>query len=37
MDESLRQFVRERAGLRCEYCRLPQVAATPRTGRRIRS
>ena len=27
MDESLRQFVRERAGLRCEYCRLPQDAA----------
>ena len=24
MDESLRQFVRERAGNRCEYCRLPQ-------------
>ena len=27
MDESLRQFVRERAGDRCEYCRLPQTAA----------
>jgi hypothetical protein len=27
MDESLRQFVRERAGHRCEYCRLPQDAA----------
>ena len=24
MDESVRQFVRERAGQRCEYCRLPQ-------------
>jgi hypothetical protein len=24
MDESLRQFVRERAGQRCEYCHLPQ-------------
>ncbi len=27
MDESLRQFVRERADYRCEYCRLPQDAA----------
>lgn len=27
MDETLRQFVRERAGHRCEYCRLPQDAA----------
>ena len=25
MDESVRQFVRERAGQRCEYCRLPQA------------
>jgi HNH endonuclease len=24
MDESLRQFVRRRAGERCEYCRLPE-------------
>jgi len=24
MDESVRQFVRERAGQRCEYCHLPQ-------------
>ena len=27
MDLTLRQFVRERAGDRCEYCRLPQAAA----------
>lgn len=27
MEETLRQFVRERAGHRCEYCRLPQDAA----------
>ena len=27
MDEALRRFVRERAGNRCEYCRLPQNAA----------
>ena len=27
MYESLRQFVRERADYRCEYCRLPQDAA----------
>ena len=26
MDEGLRQFVRERAGHRCEYCRLSQEA-----------
>lgn len=26
MDESVRQLVRERAGNRCEYCRLPQQA-----------
>jgi HNH endonuclease len=26
MDERLRQFVRERAGNRCEYCRLSQEA-----------
>jgi 5-methylcytosine-specific restriction endonuclease McrA len=26
MDERLRQFVRERAGHRCEYCRLSQEA-----------
>jgi hypothetical protein len=26
MDERLRQFVRERAGHRCEYCSLPQDA-----------
>lgn len=26
MDEGLRQFVRERATYRCEYCRLPQDA-----------
>ncbi len=24
IDETLRQFVRRRAGDRCEYCRLPQ-------------
>ena len=24
MNESLRQFVRDRAGMRCEYCRLPE-------------
>lgn len=28
MDEAIRQFVRRRAGNRCEYCRIPQ-AATP--------
>ncbi|MCA9047088.1 MAG: HNH endonuclease [Planctomycetaceae bacterium] len=27
MDEALRRFVRDRAGNRCEYCRLPQDAA----------
>ena len=27
MKRSLRQFVRERAGQRCEYCRLPDNAA----------
>ena len=27
MDAAVRQFVRTRAGNRCEYCRLPQVAA----------
>ncbi len=27
MDETLRQFVRERAGHHCEYCRIPQDAA----------
>ena len=27
MDETLRQFVREHAGHRCEYCRHPQDAA----------
>ena len=27
MDAALRQFVRTRAGQRCEYCRLPQIAA----------
>lgn len=27
MDETVRQFVRQRAGHRCEYCRLPQDAA----------
>jgi hypothetical protein len=27
MDETVRQFVRERAGHRCEYCHLPQDAA----------
>ena len=26
MDETLRQFVRQRAGNRCEYCRIPQHA-----------
>ena len=26
MDETVRQFVRERGGHRCEYCRLPQDA-----------
>lgn len=26
MDESLRQLVRQRAGDRCEYCRIPQNA-----------
>jgi len=26
MDERFRQFVRERASHRCEYCRLPQAA-----------
>jgi len=25
MDAKLREFVRERAGLRCEFCRLPQA------------
>jgi hypothetical protein len=29
MDESVRQFVRQRAGHRCEYCRLPQHVGTP--------
>ena len=27
MDEALREFVRQRAGERCEYCLLPQSAA----------
>jgi hypothetical protein len=27
MKRSLRQFVRERAGRRCEYCHLPDIAA----------
>ena len=27
MNESLRQFVRDRADNRCEYCRLPQTAS----------
>ena len=27
MDESVRQFVRQRAGQRCEYCQLPQETA----------
>jgi hypothetical protein len=27
MPQSLRQFVRERAGFRCEYCHLPDFAA----------
>ena len=27
MDAALRQFVRTRAGQRCEYCRLPQISA----------
>ena len=27
MDEATRQFVRERAEFRCEYCRLPQAYA----------
>jgi hypothetical protein len=31
MDDTLRRFVRERAGDRCEYCRLPQAV-----GRSIR-
>ncbi|MEX2309894.1 MAG: HNH endonuclease [Pirellulales bacterium] len=26
MDEAIRQFVRQRAGQRCEYCRIPQDA-----------
>jgi hypothetical protein len=26
MDEAVRQFVRERAAQRCEYCRIPQEA-----------
>jgi len=26
MDDSLRHLVQERAGNRCEYCRLPQAA-----------
>jgi hypothetical protein len=26
MDEAVRQFVRQRAGQRCEYCRIPQHA-----------
>lgn len=30
MDESLRQLVKDRAGDRCEYCRLPQHAYLPR-------
>ena len=28
MIQSLRQFVRERAGSRCEYCHLPDFAAS---------
>jgi hypothetical protein len=28
VDERIRQLVRERAGLRCEYCRLAQAAAS---------
>ena len=28
MDEALRQLVRQRAGHRCEYCRIPQHALT---------
>ncbi len=27
MDEAVRELVRQRAGNRCEYCRLPQAAA----------
>jgi hypothetical protein len=30
IDETLRQFVRRRAGDRCEYCRLPQHAVDGR-------
>lgn len=28
MDEAIRQLVRQRAGHRCEYCRIPQQALT---------
>jgi hypothetical protein len=28
MDSSVRKLVRERAGMRCEYCRLPQQEST---------
>ncbi len=31
MPRSLRQFVRKRAGFRCEYCRLPDFAAPAST------
>lgn len=30
IDEALREFVRRRAGDRCEYCRLPQHAVDGR-------
>lgn len=30
MDEATRQFIRRRAGERCEYCRLPQAALEER-------